>query len=167
MAITTTIVTIVCLVLCCSIPRSAKACKFAELMSGQKTDGEPWTSRVNASINCLILRVFISRSSLGPVLKCLSGVFCRMPLLHRAITRSYQTEYNCTFRFLDLAYTGRHGRVLLANPSFNDTNKDEAIAASDERAKATAESIIDYIKKATPTTIRDLLTPVGNFTGKL
>ena len=57
--------------------------------------------------------------------------------------------------------------MLLADVPFNDTNKDEAIAASDERAKATAESIMDYIKKATPATIQDLLTPVGNYTGEL
>ena len=57
--------------------------------------------------------------------------------------------------------------MLLADVPFNDTNKDEAIDASDERAKATAESIMDYIKKATPTTIQDLLTPVGNYTGEL
>ena len=57
--------------------------------------------------------------------------------------------------------------MLLADVPFNDTNKDEVIAASDERAKATAQSIMDYIKKATPTTVQDFLTPVGNYTGEL
>ena len=37
---------------------------------------------------------------------------------------------------------------------------------SDARAKATANSIMDYIHKATPTVIRDLYAPVGNNTGQ-
>lgn len=48
----------------------------------------------------------------------------------------------------------------------NDTGKAEAIAVSDARAKATADSIMDYIHKATPTVVRDLITPVGNYTGQ-
>lgn len=40
------------------------------------------------------------------------------------------------------------------------------MAISDARAKATAESVMDYIHKATPQTVRDLVTPVGNYTGQ-
>lgn len=59
-----------------------------------------------------------------------------------------------------------HGRRLQDYLPFNNTGKDEAIAVSDARAKATAASIMDYIHKATPTTIKDLITPVGNYTGQ-
>ncbi len=65
------------------------------------------------------------------------------------------------------ACAGMHGRSLQGYLPFNNTGKDEAIAVSDARGKATAESIMDYIHKATPQAVRDLVTPVGNYTGQL
>ena len=62
---------------------------------------------------------------------------------------------------------GMHGRGLQEYLPVNNTGKNEAIAVSDARAKATADSIMDYIHRATPTVIRDLVTPVGNYTGQL
>ena len=60
-----------------------------------------------------------------------------------------------------------HGRTLQEYLPVNNTGKAEAIAISDARTKATADSIMDYIHKATPTVVRDLITPVGNYTGEL
>ena len=59
-----------------------------------------------------------------------------------------------------------HGRRLQDYLPFNNTGKDEAIAVSDARARATAASVMDYIQEATPTTIKNLVTPVGNYTGQ-
>ena len=67
----------------------------------------------------------------------------------------------------DIAGAGMHGRSLQEFLPFNNTGKDEALAISDARTKATADSIMDYIHKATPTVVQDLVTPVGNYTGEL
>ena len=57
-----------------------------------------------------------------------------------------------------------HGRELLAVTQVNNSGKAEALATSQERLKATLESIDAYIKTATPINFADLVTPVGDFT---
>ena len=57
-----------------------------------------------------------------------------------------------------------HGRDLLAFVDVNNTGKAEALATSDERLKATVESIDAYVKKAGKINIADLVTPVGQYT---
>ena len=46
----------------------------------------------------------------------------------------------------------------------NNTGKEEALANSDERLKATLASIDAYVKRASPINIADLVTPVGKYT---
>lgn len=61
----------------------------------------------------------------------------------------------------------QHSRHLLQEPDYtpkNNSGKAAALAESAVRTTATLESVHEYIKRAAPINLKDLLTPVGNFT---
>nr|QOL01105.1 putative extracellular protein CSOL_032 [Pseudococcomyxa simplex] len=96
------------------------------------------------------------------------AVSCRLSVLIMVILGTSIHKSNAC-RFAELLQGHRiegphHGRDLLAFVDVNNTGKAEALATSDERLKATVESIDAYVKKAGKINIADLVTPVGQYT---
>lgn len=139
MAVSCKLSCIIFLIIRASLVHQSDACRFAELLQGRIVEGDPPHDR-----HCCTADRSCPPYALDVICQVLVSI--------------------CSLTYHQIFAGPVQGRELLAFVEVNDTGKAEALATSAQRLKATTESIDAYTKKATPINIKDLVTPVGNYT---